>query len=87
MANLHVIKAPRAADDIKASVVKLLEELLVEAKAGDITELCILIQHADPREWSDRSSMTENIMGWVGRLELTKLDWIAKYREQDDQDD
>jgi len=80
---LHAVKPPSVSNEIRDSMIKLIEDLLEEAKAGDVTEVCILIQHADPKEWSDRSSMTENIMTWVGRLETTKLDWIAKYKEQD----
>jgi hypothetical protein len=80
---LHAIKPPTADDEIKESMIKMLEDTLAEARAGDITEVVMLIQHADPEEWSDRAGMTDNIMRWVGRLETTKLDWIAKYKEQD----
>jgi hypothetical protein len=79
---LHAVRPPTVAEDIKESLVALLERTLAEAKAGDITEICMLVQHADPLEWSDRSSMTQSIMTWVGRLETTKLDWIVEYKKE-----
>lgn len=82
---IRLVTPPTASEEIKQSVVEKLEEILAQAKAGDITEFCMIIQHADPAEWSDISSMTKHIMTWVGRLEMTKLDWIAKYRENENE--
>ncbi len=81
---LHVIKPPTAAEEIRVGLITMLEDTIAEVKSGDITEVLMLIQHADPAEWTDRSSMSTNIMAWVGRLETTKLDWIDKYKSMNE---
>lgn len=78
---VKLVTGPTVSDDCRASVIALLEDTLEEAKRGDISEIVVLIQHADPHEWSDRSSFSTSILSWVGRLETAKLDWIAKYHE------
>jgi hypothetical protein len=45
----------------------------------------MIIRHADPKVWSERSSDTfHGILSWVGRLEVTKLDWIKKMQEAEE---
>lgn len=79
--NLHVVKPPRVADEIRQEVIELLEETLAEARAGEISEIMLIIQHPG-KDWSQRSSDTmDGILKWIGRLEITKLDWIAKLKE------
>jgi hypothetical protein len=80
---LHAVPPVTTAEEIRSSLVFELERALAEAKAGDISEIILIIQHADPAVWSDRSCKLTDLLKWAARVEVTKLDLIAKYKEQD----
>jgi hypothetical protein len=82
---LHAVAPPSLPEKTKAGVIALLERALEEARAGDISEALIILQHANPELWSDRSSHLSNLSTWIGRLELSKFDLIKKHEEQDDE--
>lgn len=81
------VVTPTVSQLTRESMIKVLEDTLEEAKKGDISEILMLIQHADPHEWSDRMSFSSHIPIWIGRLELTKLDLAAKYKELDEHEE
>lgn len=77
--NLRIVSPPTATEETRADVVTHLKRALAEAESGNVNEVLILMCHANG-EWSNLSSRTESILKWVGRLEITKLDWIGLYK-------
>jgi len=62
--------------EISESVVNKLQILLEKAKNGEITELLAIYKCTDGT-WDNTSTETLHFSEWIGRLEITKLDWIA----------
>lgn len=84
--NVHCLRAvqpPTVSEEVRTTLIRELERTLVEARAGDISECMIVVQHADKTLWSDRSSLLTDLVTWAGRLEIVKLEIIAKYKEPD----
>jgi hypothetical protein len=81
--NLRVIGQPTATEEIKASVIARLEQTLEEARRGDVTEVLMLVQHANPDVWSERSGQLTNLMTWCGRLGAVQLTLQLQNREDD----
>jgi hypothetical protein len=75
---LHVVPPPRVGDVQRSEIIAELERALEEARSGDITEIMILIQHANPKEWSARTNLIESFLTWIGRLEVAKFDIINR---------
>jgi hypothetical protein len=80
---LREVQPPTVSEEVRTTLIRELERTLAEARAGDISECMIVVQHADTALWSDRSSLLTDLVKWAGRLEIVKLDIIAKYKEQD----
>lgn len=78
---LDLVKAKPVEERIKAEVVQLLERYLEEAKRGEIKELFVIALH-DNDEWTDRSTSTMHLNSWIGRMEITKLEWIELARRE-----
>jgi hypothetical protein len=78
---LHAVAPPSVASEIRASLIAEIERTLEEAKAGDITEIVMVIQHADTTEWSERSSLLSSMMTWAGRMGAVQLTMQLKSRE------
>lgn len=75
---IALVTKPTAAAEVQESVVRLLRDTLAEAEAGKITTVIIIIAHADG-QWTDRCSDTEHFSDAIGRIEITKQEWIAQY--------
>lgn len=75
---IKLVVKPTTLDEVKESVVKLLEQTLKEANEGSITTIVMLIEYID-EDWADRISSTVNFSKAIGRLEITKQEWIDKY--------
>ena len=75
---LALVPKPKASDEVRESVVRLLRKSLEEAEAGDIVSVIMIFRNADG-EWTDRCSDTEKFSEDIGRLEITKQRWIAQY--------
>ena len=79
---LKIVPPPTPAEDVKAELVTLLEQTLAEARRGEIVSVIMLLRNSDG-DWSDRCSATLRFSEDIGRLEITKQRWIAKYLEND----
>lgn len=79
---LALVPKATASDEIRESVVKLLRKSLEEAENGDIVSVIMILRHPDG-EWSDRCSATGAFSEDIGRLEITKQQWIARFFEGD----
>jgi hypothetical protein len=83
--SLHVIGQPTATEEIRASVIARLEQTLEEARNGDVTEVLMLVQHANPDLWTERSGKLTNMMTWCGRLGAVQLTLQLQNREDNDE--
>ena len=78
---LHTVAPLTAKEELRAEVIALLRDALEQAEAGDVDEVLILMRHPGDDEWSNLASETLGFAAWIGRIEITKLDWIEQYRE------
>lgn len=77
---LKLVPPPAEDVAIREATVQLLAQALDEAKAGHIAEIVLLVLHPDGT-WSDRTTQSLHFSEWIGRLEMTKLDWIKSHWE------
>lgn len=71
--------------EIQAETIDILTEALETAKAGKLTEVCLLARHADGR-FTEYMSPTNMIVDWVGRLEVVKHGIITRSIHHEDLD-
>ena len=82
VAPVSIVPKPKASDEVRESVVRLLRKSLEEAEAGAILSVIMIFRNADG-EWTDRCSDTERFSEDIGHLEITKHRWITKYLSQE----
>ena len=78
---LRLAPKPTLPEEIKAAAIELIEKVLVDVKAGNVTTVLVVVGRPDgtwSREWSGTMEMAE----MIGRLEITKQEWIAQYSKQ-----
>jgi hypothetical protein len=75
-----LVPKPTAADEVKESVVRLLRDTLAEAERGNVDCVIMIVGHPDGA-WSDRCSSTTRMSEAIGRLEITKQEWVQQYLE------
>lgn len=78
-----ITKSAQIRDDIQKSVIGILEETLEQAKRGDITSVCIIVEHTN-HHWSAPHSGSLDMGRTIGRLEMLKAAWVRKYLEEPD---
>jgi hypothetical protein len=69
---------PTLPDEIKAAALDLIRQVLADVEAGNVTTVLVIAARPDgtwSREWSGTMEMAE----MIGRLEITKQEWIAAY--------
>lgn len=74
----QLVTKPTADAEVKASVLRVLRETLEQAERGEIDCVVMILGHPDG-EWTDRTSETVKFSEAIGRLEITKSEWIAQY--------
>ena len=74
-------------EEVRQNTIATLQEALKRAIAGEADE-CVVILYRHTRDgtddWDNLTSYTTSITRWIGRLEVTKSDWIDvlnEYRE------
>jgi hypothetical protein len=83
---IALVPKPKAADDVRESVTRLLRDSLDQAERGEVDTVIIILGHPDG-EWSDRCSSTEKLSAAIGRLEITKAEWVAQYLQDQNSGD
>lgn len=78
MTLVSLVTHPTAAEEVKASVVKLLRNALELAETGEIESVVLILGHTSG-EWTDQVSETVKFSEAVGRLEITKQEWINQF--------
>lgn len=82
-APIALVPKPKADEEVRESVVRLLRDSLEQAERGEVDTVIIILGHPDG-EWSDRCSSTEKLSAAIGRIEITKQEWVAKYLKERD---
>jgi hypothetical protein len=78
---IKLVPGPTAKDDVRESVLRLLRKTLEEAEAGQVQSLTMIIE-APNGEWINRCSDTVKFSEAIGRLEITKQEWIDQYLKE-----
>lgn len=81
MTIVELVQKPTTSEEIKAGIVQLLEVVLAEAEAGHISTMLIIAVHPDST-WSRECSGTVEMAAMIGRLEITKQEWINDFAKQ-----
>lgn len=69
---------PTLDDEIKEGAAKLARDVLADVEAGNVTTLLVIAVRPDGT-WSREWSGTAEMAAMIGRLEITKQEWIAEY--------
>lgn len=77
-ATVTLVTKPTADEEVRQSVVRLLQETLDEAVRGEIDTIVLILGHPDG-DWSDKCSSTNKLSAAIGRLEITKHEWVVQY--------
>jgi len=72
---LGVVRKQTADEESREGSLKALREALARAEAGDVEEVLIILKHPVEQEFSVLASETQEMSGWVGKLEQLKFDW------------
>ena len=64
---LRVVALPTADEEAKADAIRILEELLEEAKHGEIVEFAIVIMRPGDDMWDERTTPTRARSAWIGK--------------------
>ena len=75
--HLKVVKAGEPEVEVHEDTVKLLRDVLRDAKKGVITEVVIVAK--GPDNWQPMCSATCDFLEWIGRLRVLETDWINRY--------
>lgn len=81
---LRVVTPQTAPEEIREKVVAELERALVEARAGEIDEIFMILRHPGDDQWSNRATPTMGLTAWIGKLEITKQAWIDIHNAKDE---
>ncbi len=73
-----LVTKPTLPDEIKAGILKLLATATEDAQSGGVSTMLIIAVRPDGT-WSREWSGTMEMAGMIGRLEITKQEWIAEY--------
>lgn len=75
---IGVVPRPSASETIKAELLTIAEQFLAEVRAGEVTEVVMIIKHPTT-QWSNRWSGSLDYPRTIGELEITKHEMIANY--------
>lgn len=81
MSVVELTPKPRLADEIRESALKLAREVVADIEAGNVTTLLVIAVRPDG-SWSREWSGTPEMAAMIGRLEITKQEWIMEYSKQ-----
>ena len=86
MKPIALVTKPSATDEVRESILRVLRETLAEAEAGNIDTVIMILGHPNG-EWTDRTSGTNRFSDAIGRLEITKADWIKGHLARRDNEE
>lgn len=78
---VELVPKPSLDDEIKNGAIKLARTVLEDVEAGNVTTLLIIAVRPDG-SWSREWSGTVEMAAMIGRLEITKQEWIAEYSKK-----
>lgn len=78
MTVVSLVNKATADEEVKESVIRLLRETLEQAEAGEVDSI-LMIVGSPSGEWLDKASETVKFSETIGRLEISKQEWINRY--------
>lgn len=75
---IALVAKPKIDEQIREDVTLLLRETLAQAERGEIQSVAIILENTDGN-WSNCVSDAMKFSDAIGRLEITKQEWIAQY--------
>lgn len=73
-----LVTKPTISAEIKAGILELLRVATADAEAGNVSTMLVIAVRPDGT-WSREWSGTEEMAAMIGRLEITKQEWIESY--------
>ena len=70
-----------AEDEVRESVLAVLQEMLGMAEAGVLNTVIVIAGRVDG-DWMNRYSETVCFSEAIGRLEITKQEWVKNYMKE-----
>lgn len=77
----QLVTPPSVTDEIKASIVQELTDLLEQAQRGEFSTMVVMFKRANGR-WGHYESGTIDFCDAIGRLEIVKHEWVAEFTSQ-----
>lgn len=77
-----LVPAKTITEQNRSDAIGKIREVLELAERGEIDEVLIIANAKE--EWMNWSSTTSSILKWIGRIEVTKNDWIALYNQEEE---
>jgi len=81
MAIATIVPKPKASDEVRESIVAILRATLDEAKRGELDCIVVIARSVDG-EWFNRCSEVVGFSDAIGRLEITKQEWIKEFLDR-----
>jgi hypothetical protein len=83
MSKVVKLVPPQTVDEeVRDSVVRLLSEALAEAKEGHVRTVVLILGYPNG-DWANKASFTDRYSEAIGRLEITKQEWIKQYLDNE----
>lgn len=80
---IQLVTPPTIDQTIKADIIRILKDALVDAEAGEISSIMVIFECTDGR-WGQENSGTPSMTQTVGRLEIAKAKMNTGYLMDDE---
>lgn len=81
MSTVQLVTPPSCSDEIKESIIKELTDMLAQAKRGEFSMVVVIFKRTAGK-WGHYESGTLDFCEVIGRLEITKTEWINEFVRQ-----
>jgi len=78
---IKLVTPPKAADDVRESVVRILRNALAEAETGNVDTVVVIMGHPDG-DWSNKCSTTLKFSEAIGRMFIAMQEWTTLHNER-----
>lgn len=79
--SVELVGTPSVEHDLRKDSIDLLKRALVEAQAGDVKSVIVILKR-DDNFWSVEYTGVENFADAIGQIEIVQQEWIADARAE-----
>jgi hypothetical protein len=83
MSIARIVPKPTAQAEIQKQIIRMLADELDRARDGKISMMILITRDIDGK-WGHEQTGVENFSEAIGKIEIMKQSWIAKYKAIDD---